>query len=613
MGVLSSKPYHTDLSAFATKVDSASIADVTPNDYKTYDYIIVGAGAAGCVLASRLSEDPNVTVLLVEAGGDHKDSFFSKIPIGFARQFRTPFDWAYDTVPQPNLNNRKLFQPRGKILGGSTSMNAMMYHHCSPSDFDEWERMGAEGWGYKDLYPFFHSAEKFTPDPLYPDIKIEERGVNGLWHTGISYCSKVCKQSLTALKEVGIPYNPDVNTPRGCLGATKFVTFIDPNGRRSSSATAYLSKDVVARKNLTIAIKTLTTRVLFSSSDFGPRATGIEVAKDKSSPRFRVSAGREVIIAAGALNTPQILNLSGIGATEELEKFGIEVVKDLPAVGKNLSDHLTSGAVTFRAKKGYTLSFMANLLKSLPYLIYWIFTGKGPASSNLGEVAAFVRSQDPNINFGSAASKNDDKYEDTTSGSDAPDLEVVTAPVAFLNHGFTKPPPGDCFAILSTLLRPLSIGTVSISSASPFEPAIVDPNYLSNPNDVKILLRGARLCLRIGRAKAMESMLNLKSHSTDKTTAFWPGDADPDKLTDEELLEFIRSHAQTLYHPVGTAKIGLDEKDSVVAPDLKVHGVQGLRIVDASIFPSQISGHPTAPIIAIAEKASVMIAKARVS
>ncbi|TDL17530.1 GMC oxidoreductase [Rickenella mellea] len=620
MGSSYSKTYVSDPTVFATKVDVDASATQKKEDalkeYTSYDYIIIGAGAAGCVLASRLSEDPNVTVLLIEAGGGHEAQLFSRIPIAFSKIFRTAADWTYFTTPQSNMSNRSLYWPRGKMVGGSTSINAMMYQHCSPSDFDEWAKLGAKGWGYKDMAPFFRKTEKFTPHVLYPDVKPEERGDSGLWQTTYSHCMPICTKFIEAAKEVGVPYNPDINTPRGSLGVTKFVTFIDTKGQRSSAATAYLPPSVIGRPNLTIAIETITTKVLFDLISSTPRAIGVELSKNEISARFRASARREVIISAGAVNTPQLLNLSGIGAKEDLKRFGIAVVQDLPAVGKNLFDHLAC-AVTFRAKAGTSLDYMAHPIKSLFAVVQWLVAGTGPATSNVGEAALFVRGTDTSIPLTSKGSveETSSKVIDTTSGTDAPDLELICAPMAFLDHGLKQPPPGsNCLTIAPTHLRPLSVGNITLANASPFQKPLIDANYFADPNDIEVMALGVRLALRIARASSLQPMLSLPSTSktaydSQNDDIFWPGDADPDTIPDAELEKWIRDHAETLYHPIGTARIGTDEQTSVVGPDLKVHGVDGLRVVDASVFPSQISGHPTATVISVAEKAVEVILK----
>lgn len=326
-------------------------------------------------------------------------------------------------------------------------------------------------------------------------------------------------------------------------------------------------------------------------------------------------ADREVIVSAGAINTPQILNLSGVGGREELEKLGIQAVKDLPAVGKNLTDHLAAGSIILRAKKGCSLDYLAHPIKSLPAIVQWFATGKGPTTSNVAEVAAFFRSDDKSLPTRSSSPSDDadEKLTDNTSGPDAPDIEVLSGPLAYIKHGFQPAPRGtDCLSILAIILWPLSTGCVCLTSASPFDRAEIDPKYLSHPNDIKVLTRGVRLALRIARSPALERMLDLKTHSEDTATVFYPGDADPDKISDEDIQAWTRGNAETLYHPMGTARIGDygDEDGSVVDPELRVHGVDGLRVVDASLFPEPISGHPMATVIAIAEKASGMIKNA---
>ncbi|KZT24059.1 GMC oxidoreductase [Neolentinus lepideus HHB14362 ss-1] len=583
---------------------------------QTFDYVVIGGGTAGCVVASRLSEDPNVRVLLIEAGGRHDTQPFTKIPIAFAKLFKTSADWAYDTVSQPCLNSRKLFWPRAKILGGCSSMNAMMFQHCSPSDFDEWEKKGAKGWDYQSIYPYFIKAEKFTPNVLFPETKLEERGDKGLWKTSYAHLAPICKGFIDAAQQVGLKYNPDINTPRGSLGVTKFVTSIDSKGRRSSSATAYLTKDVLARKNLAVLIGTTTTRVLISSEPDGrPKVTGVEVAKNASSRRVQIVATKEVIISAGTTNTPQLLNLSGIGARDELEKVGIEVLRDLPAVGKNLTDHLVTGAVTLRAKRGYSLDYLAHPIKSLPAILKWYMSGTGPATCNVGEVAAFFRSNDKALPARSALTSDgpDEELIDNSSGPGAPDIELMSGPISFLNHGFQSAPPGtEGYTILPSLLRPLSSGRVYLNSSSPFSPPTIDPNYLSHPNDIKVLTRGVRLALRIARSPPLQPFLNLPPHSENHSDVFYPGDADPEKISDEEIQTWIRGNAETLYHCMGTARMGDygDDKGSVVDPELRVHGVEGLRVVDASVFPQPTSGHPAATVVAIAEKAADLIKSA---
>jgi len=350
------------------------------------------------------------------------------------------------------------------------------------------------------------------------------------------------------------------------------------------------------------------TKLVFDTAD-PTRVIGVEVAKSESSPKFYVKARREVIIATGAIGTPQLLLVSGIGAKDELEKLSIPVVKDLPAVGKNLYDHLHA-AFGFRAKKGESLNACGTPTGSLMPLIQWLITGRGPLLSNVAEAAVFVRSDDKSIAWEAKGAK-EVEVEDATSGSQSPDLELISVPVAFIDHGSVPPPPGsDTFTIAPTLLRPQSHGHVALRTANIWDKPIIDPNHFSVENDMKVFVKGMRLAMRIARSEPLKSHLQLKDHSMDTTDVFWPGDADPDQVPDEALAEWIRGNAYTIYHPIGTARIGTDETDSVVDPELRVHGIQGLRVVDASVFPTQVSGHPCAVVVAIAERAADLIKKA---
>ncbi|KAF9218564.1 GMC oxidoreductase [Gyrodon lividus] len=568
---------------------------------KLYDYIIIGGGTAGCVLASRLSEDLNVTVLLVEAGGSHEKVTSSKIPLAYPQLLKSKQDWCYVTEPQLALNGRQINYPRGKMLGGSASINALVYHHCSPSDFDEWERKGAKGWSYKSLAPYLRRSEIFTPNIAYP-VDMEHRGTTGVWHTTYSYMHDICNKWIGAAEAVGIPRIPDLNTPRGSLGVTNFPTFVDQKGQRSSPATAFLSKDVLKRKNLTVAISTLTTRILFSSD--GNHATGIEFVKDATSPRYQISANREIILAAGAINSPHLLMLSGIGNKEELKKLNIAVVKHLPHVGRNLLDH-PMVPVIFRARDGYTLDYMQEPIKAIPVMLRWFLTGRGPATSNGGEAVAFVRSDDKTL-FGSQANDGDSTgLIDNTSGSDAPDLEIALAPASLR----PLPRSNNGITIIPMLVRPVSTGHLSLVSSSPFDKPSIDPGFMANPADMYMMKRGVRLALQTARSLVLKSMLDLKSDSKDTQDIYWPGDADPDNISDTDLEEWIRNNCETVNHCAGTARMGNSEEDSVVDSNLKVWGINNLRVVDASVFPTMVSGHPTAPIVAIAERISDLIMK----
>lgn len=428
--------------------------------------MIIGAGAAGCVLASKLSEDKNVSVLILEAGGDNTKVFETKVPILFSKLFHTQHDWDYYTVEQPELANRQLYWPRGKILGGSTSLNAMMYHHCSKSDFDEWASVyGCAGWSYDDLAPYLRGMERFTPHPGRPAIDSQHRGTLGQWQTGYSWLSEIVEKGfLPACHDAQIPAIADVNTREGGLGVTRFQTFIDPKGQRSSLATAFLTPEVLARPNLYIACNARVTRVLFDRTTTKvPTAIGVEFQTSRGSERFQVHSRREVLLCGGAVNTPQTLLLSGIGPADELQAHGIPIIQENNAVGRNLKDHLCATPIICKAKDGVTLDYLGNDTKAIPALLRWLLTGGGPLSSNVGEAAAFIRST--NYRFPQSVVPND-----YTSDSSAPDLELIGAPLAFIHHGEEKAiDDSSVFSIISIGLRPQSHGTVSLKSRDVFD------------------------------------------------------------------------------------------------------------------------------------------------
>ncbi|CAE6457084.1 unnamed protein product [Rhizoctonia solani] len=600
MGAIGSK-HVTNAAQIATVFEGDSKENtVTPEDvasWKKWDYIIVGGGSAGCVLAHRLSEDPNVSVLVIEAGKDCLDQLFSRIPLTFGRLFKTEADWAYDTKPQPTLDGRSLFWPRGKMLGGCSSINAMVYTHAAPSDYDDW---GVEGWKYEDLKPYFRKAEKFTPHVAHPLVDPSHRGDQGHWSTGYSYFADTCKLWIESCKEVGIPYNPDINTPAGTIGVSEIVSHVDAQGQRSSTSTAYLPKSVLERPNLTVLIDTRITRLLFDASNPDePRAVGVEIAQSATGSRYRIAASKEVILSAGAIGTPQILLASGIGPKDVLQKAGVQVLKESNHVGKNLLDHLLS-CVVFRAAE--SLDYLSTTSGSLLPLLRWLATGTGPLTSNLCEGGLFVRTDDPKI-FG----PNPAQIEDTTSGPNAPNLEIACAPLTFAEHGFRTAPPGEkAFTMAPVLLRPKSSGHITISSGNVWDNAIIEPNYFADPNDVKTLAQGVRLSLKIAHTKPLADKLIFQPN-TDKSNVFFMGDQDPATVTDAEIEAWLRREAETIYHPVGTAKMGSSIENSVVDSELRVHGIKGLRVVDASIFPNQLSAHPVAGVVAVSERAADVI------
>ncbi|KHN94893.1 Glucose-methanol-choline oxidoreductase [Metarhizium album ARSEF 1941] len=577
-----------------------------------YDYVIVGAGAAGCVLASKLSEDEHVSVLVLEAGGDNTKVLESKVPLMFSKLFHSEHDWDYYTVEQPAVASRRLYWPRGRIIGGSSSMNAMIYHHCSPSDFDEWVSVhGCTGWGHSDLAPHFRCVERFTPNSARPAIDAANRGRTGQWHTGYSWLSHIVDDGfIPACDDAGIPPNSDINTADGSLGVTRLMTFIDTKGQRSSLATAFLTPEVLRRPNLYVACGAHVTRVLFDRiNNPKPAAIGVEFQVSEGGERYQVHARREVILSAGAVNTPQTLMLSGIGPAEELQKHSISRLVANDNVGRQLKDHLCSNGVLCKAKKGSTLDYLNNDIKAIPALVQWLLFGTGPLTSNVGEAAAFVRS----FEYEFPASAGATPPKDYTSGDKAPDVEIIGAPIAFIHHGEERPlDDANVFSLAPIGLRPRSSGTISLKSANAFDHPIIDPRYLTDEedNDIKVLIVGIRLCLKIMRSPSFQKYLEPVPTNDDTTSYWWPYScSDVDAITDEQLGRFLVERAFTLYHPVGSARMGPAPSSSVVDVECRVHGTSRLRVVDASIFPEQISGHPTAPIAAIAHRASELIQK----
>ncbi|EST07818.1 Glucose-methanol-choline oxidoreductase, C-terminal [Kalmanozyma brasiliensis GHG001] len=612
MGLFSSPTLLPDASAYATAANLPPSSVQEAQKAKSYDFIICGGGTAGCVLASRLSEDPNTSVLVLEAGGNN-NALEVKAPLVFTKNFRTERDWDYTTTPQTNLRGQEMQWPRGKLIGGSSSINAMMYHHCAPSDYDEWsEKFKCKGWSYKDLLPYLNRSEKYTPHASQPDVKAEERGSSGLWQTGhSSYKAEVTSKGfINACQEVGIPFNPDLNTHRGSEGCTQFTTFIDSKGQRSSAATAYLPLEVQKRSNLTIGINVMVNRIIFDRTGSRPKAIAVEMQNKKDGPKYYASANQRVVLCGGAINSPQTLMLSGVGPAAMLKKHNIPVIIDNALVGERLSDHLCHSGICARAKPAHTLDYLSSDIKALPSLARWLVTGGGPVSSNAGEAAAFVRCNDEKLPLVNSLTKPENRPEFYGSMGKGPDIELICTPLAYVEHGAVAAPAGTgCVGIVGLNVRPRSKGTISIKSADPWEKAVVDPKYFSDPgdNDRKVTLAGMRLAIAIVQANAMQPYLeNYKSD--DEEDFWWPMSAtDPSKLTDDQLIKFMSKSAFTLYHPVGTVKMGPDAKDSVVDTNLQLHGADGLVVCDASIFPEQISGHPTAAVIAVAEKAAELL------
>lgn len=518
-----------------------------------YDYVIVGAGSSGCVLAARLSEDPSTRVLLLEAGPTDKKQEVT-IPAAFSKLFKTERDWDYATVPQENLNGRSLYWPRGKMLGGSSSINAMMWVRGIPSDYDAWAEAGCDGWAYEDVVPFFRRIEDVERD--------------GGEHTGHGGPIPIREQRdpnpaslhfVQACVAAGMRENPNPNA-----GDNEGVSLAQVNqhrGARASTAWAYL-RPALKRPNLTVETEALATKVVVE----GGRAVGVTYVQGGEIRTAR--AEREVILSGGAVNSPQLLLLSGIGPADELRTLGIDPVVDLPGVGRNLSDHLAAGIVVSTTRTDTLVA-----AETLPQLLKYLFARKGLLSSNVGEAHAFLKSDD---------------------SLPACDLEFVFAPVPFLDHGQTEP-PGHGLTIGVILLQPKSRGRITLSSADPTAPPVIDPNYLAEPEDLQVLIVGAKRAAEVFATEPLASEVGapIRPESMPTDDAGW--------------AQAIRAHAETLYHPVGTCAMGVGD-DAVVDPELRVRGVEGLRVADASVMPTLNRGHTNAPAIMIGEKAAALIA-----
>jgi choline dehydrogenase len=368
---------------------SARLNSSTPSTVESleevveYDYIIVGTGTAGCVLANRLTEESDITILAIEAGESDAKQIMSRIPAGLTKLWRSPVDWNFLTTAQPACDGRKLEWPRGKMIGGCSSINAMMYNKGAPDDYDEWERLGSKGWAYKDVAPYLKKAENFRQPKNGDERKLSaedlaQHGRGGPWEISYSCQGEVTKVFPDACAAVGIPKASDVNTDRGILGATAVQTFIDSSGQRASSATAYLTADVVMRPNLKIASGQNVTRIIFDTDGSQPRAAGVEMAASvTSSVRYLAKARKEILLCAGSIGTPQLLKLSGIGPAEELKEYGIPVVKELSGVGENLMDHMAFHGVTFKTDKDVSLHYLQDTMATLPSLFQWMRDGTG--------------------------------------------------------------------------------------------------------------------------------------------------------------------------------------------------------------------------------------------
>jgi choline dehydrogenase-like flavoprotein len=532
-------------------------------DRREFDYVIVGAGSAGCVLANRLSADPGVRVALIEAGPSDR-GFLARllinVPAGVFATIGSPrYNWLYQYEPDPAVGGQPIFCPRGRVLGGSSAINGMIYIRGNPRDYDGWAAGGADGWSWREVLPYFLKSENF------------EGGASELHATGgeLNVARQrdphpISEAFLSAAEQLQFTRTLDFNGPE--QDGFGYWHVNQRNGERLSSSRAFLHP-ASSRPNLTIVTGALTRRVLIENG----RAVGVEIAR--AGAVERISAAREVIVSGGTVNSPQILMLSGIGPAAELKKHGIEVVRDLPGVGENLQDH--QDVMLCYSSPRHTLYGMS--WKALPWMLAspfrYLFQRKGPFSTNTVESGGHVRSR---------------------PGLDQPDLQFILGP-EYMNQNRSIP-VGHGFSFHVSLLQPKSRGRLALASADPAAKPKLYANFLSDAGgeDLEALVRGVKMIRRIAASPAMDAY---------RGEEIQPG---PKVETDDEIRQFARDTLGTTFHPAGTCRMGRDDM-AVVDPELKVRGVAGLRVVDASVMPNVTSGNTNAPVMMIAEKAADMI------
>jgi len=524
-----------------------------------FDYIVIGGGSAGCVMAARLSEDPAVRVLLIEAGGHNRD-LLVRMPAGVGEliKAKSKHNWGFWTAPEPHLDNRRLWWPRGKGLGGSSAINGMIYSRGHPRDYDRWAQSGLAGWGWDDVLPYFRKLEgHHRSGPLH--------GTEGPLRVSAGESDSPFNAAFIAAgRQAGYPITDDFNGahPEG-FGPYDLTI---ANGRRWTAAEAYLFP-ALARPNLTIATDARTTRIDVQ----GRRAVAVDYLVGRE--RRRATASGEILLCAGAVQSPQLLQLSGIGDPTHLRGVGIKTVHELPGVGRNLQDHLDV-IMNWRSRGLRTVFSEVKGLRQLGVGLRYALTGKGVGRQNFLEAGAFIPSRE---------------------GLDHPDIQIHAVLAIMRDHGKVKATE-DGFSLHLCQLRPESRGRIGLVSDDPLDDPLIEANYLSTPEDRRVL----REAVTIGRDVAAQAALDPY-----RDAELAPG---PEVRGDAAIDAWVRQTAETIYHPIGTCKMGADgDASAVVDAQLRVRGIAGLRVVDASVMPNLVSGNTNAPTIMIAEKAADMI------